>query len=78
MEPWPVLIREERVSCSCGEILVVEYQEREAPPGAAGTLVDYTCPRCSRTGRVKLHSAAAQFIVRRATDTPVFPRLPDA
>ena len=76
-----MLIREERVSCSCGEVLVVEYQERQ-PPGesASGTVVEFSCPRCARPGTLKLHSPAAKFIVRRATDTPVFPRLrlPDA
>ena len=70
-----MLIREERVRCSCGEVLVVEYEEREAPGGGASAIIEYSCPKCFRTGKATLHSAPANFVVRRATDTPVFPRL---
>ena len=70
-----MLIREERVSCSCGEVLVVEYQAREPAVAGSGSVIDYRCPMCARSGKVRLHTGAVQLVVRRATDTPVFPRL---
>jgi len=67
------VVREERISCSCGDRLVVEYEPCEGEPAFA----EFTCPRCSRAGRHLLQFRAAVYVVRRVSDTPVLPRLPE-